>query len=428
MAIVDLTWDEVGERSIKRKRADCSALTSIDVDDGDETDVGDEVQEAVGARLQRRLRTLIQDMNREVRRLVKTVDECPNTKRDIKETVAAVRSLMSQLTTNEMNELYGTRPLHNRKGLASTEVRGTQTDISGDEVKPTTKEMETQTEVVRESIEVQIKETIKEEQISDAHTYADYKRVKEYIWPEEIYKRTKREDVFSPKMAKGRDILIWDEGDKKGEQTKTWLERYPDLKEMTGKITHIYVTMRKVDSQGESVVDEQVITRVETDGTEKDCYGGLTRAADFMVKNGRKAILMYPPIEESNGTAFRKMVECVFADTEVDCTIIYGRVDKRIAKRARERNSGDAVIVKRSEGETYADMLRKIKEGLNEKTEATDNIKNIRKTRDGNMVIAMKTNERQGTGEVQKIITKIDKNMKVRISSARGRGEIYPYM
>ena len=69
----------------------------------------------VSSNLQAKLLQLMKQLDKEVRRLTKTVADNPNTKRVIKETSLVIRSLMSQATTTEMWTMMKTRDLQRGK-------------------------------------------------------------------------------------------------------------------------------------------------------------------------------------------------------------------------------------------------------------------------------------------------------------------------
>ena len=62
------------------------------------------------------------------------------------------------------------------------------------------------------------------------------------------------------------------------------MEKYPDVQEMKGKSTYVYVTTKKVDNDGRIAIAERVLTKVETNCTEEDCYETLVKARAFMEK------------------------------------------------------------------------------------------------------------------------------------------------
>ena len=57
-----------------------------------------------------------------------------------------------------------------------------------------------------------------------------------------------------------------------GEQTKRIMDKYKELKEMTGKMTHLHITTKRIDHLGNKLETEKVLTKVETDCSESDCY------------------------------------------------------------------------------------------------------------------------------------------------------------
>ena len=220
--------------------------------------------------------------------------------------------------------------------------------------------------------------------------------------------------------GKEYDFVVWNEGTQAGVQTKKIVRKYQDLKEMKGKIIYLYLTTKKVDTQGNTTETDQVVTKIETGCSEDDCYQNLRQVRDFMIKNGRKCVALYPPGFDNRGDILRKMAECVFVNTEIKCCVYYSRGRREAGGRDRDT---DAVIVSR-EGQTYADLLRAVKDGIkDENKDVMDNIRTIRQMKDGNMLIAMKSDQKK-TEEMKNILTKLGDISARVIDGKKGRGTI----
>ena len=92
VGIIDLTWDDEVEHPHKRKRTD---------DTGGELEGEPEGTEGAQDKLVKLLKTV----DLEARRLAKLVALCPSTKREIRESAAAIRYMTAQLATKEMAAL-----------------------------------------------------------------------------------------------------------------------------------------------------------------------------------------------------------------------------------------------------------------------------------------------------------------------------------
>ena len=169
---------------------------------------------------------------------------------------------------------------------------------------------------------------------------------------------------------------------------------------------------------------EKILSKIETDGTEEDCFGKLQQVKEFMVKNGRTMLALYPPVDEENGDTLRRMAECVFGGTTyIKCIVCYRKGRRTPPKAMREREKTDALIVSCAKGQTYADLLRTVKEKIKDEKDATEQIQNIRQARDGRMVIAVKPGQ-QKAGKLKTILTKgTDIRARVSTAGAGGRAE-----
>lgn len=148
------------------------------------------------------------------------------------------------------------------------------------------------------------KTNIKATQIKEVKTLADFARVKNYTWPEEVYLATKHEIGPMVKIGKEYDLLVWDEGEASGSQTNKVLDKYNELKELEGDTTYLYLTTKQVDASGRKIERNQIVTKMKTDGSEADCFHKLCHLKDNMKREGRKLVAMYPPSDDDRGVRF----------------------------------------------------------------------------------------------------------------------------
>jgi hypothetical protein len=104
----------------------------------------------------------------------------------------------------------------------------------------------------------------------------------------------------------------------------------------------------------------------------------------------------------------KKIIEYVFHDTEV-------RVVLKISRDARPKpaKKKDETIIIDKEAESYADTLKKIKEGLNQDEKSL--IKNVRETKKGNIVIKVDKDAK----EVSNMIGKVLENRKLGVRKGK---------
>ena len=124
-------------------------------------------------------------------------------------------------------------------------------------------------------------------------------------------------------MQAGREfnLVVWDEGKNRGEQSKRLMDKFRELKEMTEKTTYLYITTKRIFNEGNKMEREQILTKIETDGSNHDCYENLMRVKYFMINNGRNSVALYPPGDGRGGDTFRKMAECIFGDPGINCCL-----------------------------------------------------------------------------------------------------------
>ena len=116
---------------------------------------------------------------------------------------------------------------------------------------------------------------------------------------------------------------------------------------------------------------------------------------------------------------------CLGGEEGIECSVYYknqGRKRETPTRTIRGRDT-DAIIVTRDEGKTYADLLKTVKKGTRTApSEATGGIEQIRQTRDGNMLIAVKRDQRKAA-QVKEALSKLaGGTIKARMSAAGRRG------
>ena len=216
------------------------------------------------------------------------------------------------------------------------------------------------------------------EQIEKVGDIQDYFRVKDLDWPNEVY-RTRHSESPIVETENDIDLLVWEEIPKLSKQTEDTFKRHRELTTAKGEGAYVILKSEILNDEGEVTKTERMITKMTTNGTEQDCYEKLEILRNKMSERGRKRVALYPPGGDHNGPVFRKMAECVLGKIkDIECTIYYQTMERK-EQKPKQRNT-DAVIIRRDPNISYADQLRKIKDGLKNETnmEIRKNIRNIR--------------------------------------------------
>ena len=89
-------------------------------------------------------------------------------------------------------------------------------------------------------------------------------------------------------------------------------ETHLELTEITDGVFYLYLTTRRVTMKGKKTEKEMLLTKIKADAMNKDCLEHLRAVRAFMRSHGRKSVALYPPVDDSRGSIFRKMAKCVF--------------------------------------------------------------------------------------------------------------------
>ena len=336
---------------------------------------------AIGNEALKKMVGLISQLNLEMKKLHTIAINNQNTRKDIKDCVYILRDLTSQLSAAELTKELA---VHEGKKNKSTE----------------TNEVATQTEPRSHNT---ARDGITQEQVKAVQKYEDFVAIKNANWPLGIFARSRHVEGAITQAGREEDILVWDEGNSAGPQTKRVLGKYPELGEKKDEYAQLYVTTKMRDSKGKESQKEQVITQRVADGSERHCYAQLEAMKTDMMKSGREAIAIYPPRNDGNGVIVQKMVECIFGNTGIQCKVYFTtKGENKTSERKVNGNTG-AVIVSKTEGKSFAELLRAVKDGMKGKEEMTKGIRSIRQTRNGDMLITTK-NGTAGVDEIKKVL------------------------
>jgi len=306
----------------------------------------------------RRIVEVIKELEERVNGLSIIAEAHSNTRVDIKEGILRLQNLALQLAEEDHLEF-----LKNVGGRGHVDKCDGATQTGEDDLQVT------------------------EQQIRAVKNIKDFDTIKNMQWKESLY-TTKIVNESVVRAGRDSDLLVWQEKPREGAQTERILNRHEELRETRGDAVHVYLTSKTVDGDGTERIQEQVLIKRTTDGSEADCFDTLKEVRQWMSEHGRGALALYPPCEESRGPLFRKMIECVFAGSGVACAVHYeAPLTGAVARREREVTS--AIIVGKPEGGTYADLLKKVKSGLeaDEDWKLKKTIKSMRQGREGGLVI-----------------------------------------
>ena len=158
-------------------------MASLDIEEPREEEAADSL-----VKLQRKLINLITQLDKEARKVSKIIADNPNSKRDIKESSLATRSLLSQMTTTTTMNMLKTRRLDKTDDTASVgivQMEDTSCQVEEAAMKQT-QEMATQTDDTSWHKNTKVTK----ERIRAVDTLEDFQRVKNLTWSVQLMLRT----------------------------------------------------------------------------------------------------------------------------------------------------------------------------------------------------------------------------------------------
>lgn len=380
--VLDLTWDEAGERSVKRKRAEGNVLQTA------------EEAKSAEERLARSLRKTLKDVDKDVRALAELAKE-RNTKKEIKDLASRLRSMMSLVMSDTNQQLMQNLGKTDREGkCAACQMR------QGVEIRKVSVETQTETKKFVEG----------DTDIRAVKGFDDYCKLENLQWRRNVFKKAFIVQGSPLKANEDTDLIyLAEESISAGENAslkRKMLERFPDLEVLEGEVAKIKIST-STELNGEMKVKDRYIFKVEVEEDRRAFYSRLETVRDIMVKQGRQKMALYPPGNDARGQKTRKMLECILNGTQVKGLVYIGGTAPQVksgrntfGKFEKERDT-EVIWVKRGE-RTYADLLKKVKEKVIGNSQAVRGIRTIREARNGEMIIVVDKEDRNGVDELKK--------------------------
>lgn len=359
------TQEDEEERRVKRKREDRMSL--------------DEPMSVVTAG---QILTLIKKVDAESQVLSVHAKE-RNTKKEIKETAVTLRALLCQLLAGGVQEAI--------RSLDTKEEEKEAVVVLNKELRKRVKCLEKEIDKIREATEVGDRQKIKDEILRNVNSYEDVRKISNLTWPEEFYKAALIKQGSPITENRNTDMVILMEGE---DQTNVnagikvaLLNRFPDAKDLEGSVAKLTIRTN-LESSEEREERLRCVHKVELKHI-RDWFNAVVEIKKLMVKYSRKTVAVYPPVDDRNGQFTRRIAEIVFRDTDMRCMIYVKQMESEgggaVGKRTR---TYETEAIKPGD-ESYAELLRKVKDKMETKPEVAKTIRTVRHTKEGHMLVVI---------------------------------------
>uniref|UniRef100_V5GPZ8 Retrotransposable element n=1 Tax=Anoplophora glabripennis TaxID=217634 RepID=V5GPZ8_ANOGL len=317
-----------------------------------------------------------------LRDLVKTI---PNTKTDIKKLIADV-SRQIEVANRKIKEWEAYPravevPEQTRKEVVTV---GIQVQMDGDDK-----------EELKKQRVAEIRKIIREET-----TYEKLTEIIDQNWPEEVYQTVKKTQGNPFKSNAGGNIAIVIDPNEKCEKgiAKDMLRQYPEVKSIIeeglkeGEIEYMRSEVRTSRKQAE-VINKTIYLLpypVDTGGTNdmRGFHGLMRTLRDHVTKAEADGGLILVTPEGLDQNYVRKIAEYVTHKKFAELTYMVARKAKPAgrSKASKPKGTKTGKIIIRSEGKTYADLIRTVKKNV-DIDQAGINVKSLRKTESGDLML-----------------------------------------
>lgn len=264
-------------------------------------------------------------------------------------------------------------------------------------------------------------------------SYETSEKICEMNWQDELFKATSVKTGNPITYARDDDVVIFrnlKEETVKGiaKQIQNWYPDVGDILISKNEPADIkYVVNKTITSSKEVKAEkEKYFYVMPYSGTSKNCqdnFKNIVRLRDMLKEHKRNKAVIILPLGEDH-LRLRKLLEYVFNKEDVELVVHTQSKSKREIKalgknklNKKTKYNTEAIIVK-SEGKTYADLLKTMKEEINLK-QIGATINKIKKTRTGDMLLVLE-NEK---GKAELLSNEIKKIHGTQVRTGRKQGE-----
>lgn len=276
-----------------------------------------------------------------------------------------------------------------------------------------------------------------EKAIDEVHDYDGCWTLVEKQWPEKVHMRTKEERRNPPPSAIDGDLaaLIDARGGEQTELPRGLLSRQPEIRNIVkgkkpapGKVVYLESNSILIDEdaeEGRTIGAYTFLVGVDTQEDEErdrkerflSAYQALERLRTIATQKDRERIHVgFINVEAKNRDVLRKMLECIFRKAKTEVTVYMGPAGKQLGQggqttpqknwktQGRGGRPSEGTVIVKAEGKSYADLLRAVK-GEFEKTKPQVEVKNVRRSRAGDLVLSIRGGQEKAN-ELKEAIAK----------------------
>lgn len=261
------------------------------------------------------------------------------------------------------------------------------------------------------------------EEIEAVETYEDFQAIVEKQWNREHLEATTVIDKSPLETGGNADVLLFvhetDATLERNMLVKRFKELYPSLLDTETPIGALTMTACTRNSKGERIVREKNIIKAQYGDQEESVFAAIRSAFELRRKMDRTDEVLVMHTIKPDPERLRRMVECLAGkDSKGKITVCIPPNRTTGIGQAQTKNGkrNDAVIIK-TEGGTYADLLKNVKKTLMDDAASADAIKSVRKTKEGNVLLELKKQESAETERVKNLLSQKLEKAEVRISA-----------
>lgn len=375
--VLDLTWDDEAVTSVPsaRKR-------------GREEDTCTRVQEKEERAMFEKFKRLLNEAGAASKRLSAAIATSNNTRTDIKSAAGALSSILSQLQTKGMEETL--------ERLEATSLGGGVTYV----VEATVEKKDAGTQTTAWHREPEAPRNVGEELAKGNKSEAHFTKISKWTWPEEAYQNTK---LVEGAILQNQRVAFWQDPDDPGlEQGLGSMirQRHPDILEVAEPVGLLTVTSR-ITKDGVEAKKDRLYYRLSQGNTLGEQLRSLAILRDVLVVEPEEEVnvALAAPRDDSQ---HRKTAEYIFGGTKVHLQIYDSRPE--LGREGGSRAPKEEGIVVRQNNVSYADLLKKVKVAVGD---GKDGIKDVRKTRDGSVLLVLEKGKERAVQLTTKLKTEI---------------------
>ncbi|KAF5291805.1 hypothetical protein FQR65_LT20410 [Abscondita terminalis] len=360
------------------------------------------------ANLSNKYRKTTERIDNEIKNLYKLTRENINTKREIKDAVAKLRSLSTSINTYDMQNLLQTlgrqqetseqEPIITNLTVELQASKDKEDDLikaleecrlEKEQITNELHKMRADAEKLKKLLSMTNEKDIPVDMndIQKTNNFEEYKNLVDREWLEGAFQVTTMAEGSPQKSPINHDLAVWLHHNNENSLSnieEEMLELFPALNEMEEDVG-FYTITTTMSKLGARVQKNRHIFKLKCENEEEEFFNSLKHITEMRLNEEMmNPLTLYIP-GSMKPEPFRRLVECACRESKTPINILYVR-PRKITPTTKRRVKNSYALVVGTTDKSYTDVLKQVKTAI-EHTDANQAILGMRSTKNGDLLI-----------------------------------------